>query len=62
MFNALRWRVLLSSMLLVVGVACFDEEDIPKFKFSADELLHMNFPPKSSNDLDLDPCKAGKYK
>ncbi|KAG5891255.1 hypothetical protein JTB14_019663 [Gonioctena quinquepunctata] len=32
-----------------------------KFKFTADELLAGNFPKKSSNDSDLDPCKAGEH-
>lgn len=32
----------------------------PIFKYTIEELLSNNFPKKSSNDLDLDPCKAGK--
>lgn len=30
------------------------------FKYTIDELLNSNFPKKITNDLDLDPCKAGK--
>lgn len=30
------------------------------FKYTIDELLTNNFPKKITNDLDLDPCKAGK--
>lgn len=30
------------------------------FKFTADELLNTVFPTTTTNDLDLDPCKAGK--
>jgi hypothetical protein len=29
-------------------------------KFTADELLCSIYPKKISNDVDLDPCKAGK--
>lgn len=32
------------------------------FKYTIEELLTSTFPKKTSNDLDLDPCKAGKLK
>lgn len=31
-------------------------------KYTAEELLTRRFPRKISQDVDLDPCKAGKYK
>lgn len=30
------------------------------FKFSIDELLNTVFPSSTTNDVYLDPCKAGK--
>lgn len=32
----------------------------PHFKYTVDELLSRIFPKKVSNDIYLDPCKAGK--
>lgn len=32
------------------------------FKYSIDELINTVFTKKISDDLDLDPCKAGKLK
>lgn len=32
-----------------------------KSKFTIDELLINTYAPKTSNDVDIDPCKAGKY-
>lgn len=29
--------------------------------FSVEQLLNSVFPTKVSSDIDLDPCKAGKY-
>lgn len=30
-------------------------------KYSIEQLLHMHVTPKVSNDIDMDPCKAGEY-
>lgn len=32
-----------------------------KFKYTIDELLHSHFDRKMSNDIDVDPCKAGGF-
>lgn len=32
----------------------------PHFKYTIDQLMTTVFPRKTSDDLDLDPCKAGK--
>lgn len=31
----------------------------PSFKYSVDDLLRTVFPKKTSDDIYLDPCKAG---
>lgn len=31
-----------------------------KFKYTVEELLHSHFDRKLSNDIDIDPCKAGE--
>lgn len=30
-------------------------------KYSIEQLLHMQVTPKVSNDIDMDPCKAGEF-
>lgn len=54
--------VFLVFALLVVTVALNsdDHRTRHKQKFTIDELLTTVFPKKTSDDLDLDPCKAGK--
>lgn len=32
-----------------------------RFKYTVDELLHAHFDRKVSNDIDIDPCKGGKF-
>lgn len=32
----------------------------PQFKYTVDQLLSSDFPTKISDDIYLDPCKAGK--
>ena len=50
-------RVLSSTVNQLSGVS---ERTERSFKYSIDELLTAVFPKKISEDLDLDPCKAGK--
>lgn len=48
--------------LIVHSAVVVKEERIDGtvYKYSVQELLNTVFPKKISNDLDLDPCKAGK--
>lgn len=37
-------------------------KEMPRFKYTADQLLTAEFPKKTSDDIFLDPCKSGKLK
>ncbi|CAH0558861.1 unnamed protein product [Brassicogethes aeneus] len=55
---------IVSFMCLLVIVNCFiSQHEITehKEKYTIDELLNTVFPKKTSNDLDMDPCKAGGF-
>lgn len=38
------------------------EQSEPNFKYTVDQLLGSDFPAKISDDIYMDPCKAGKDK
>lgn len=53
-------RVTMTILLCSLSeVSCKRREE--SHKFTIDELLSTSFAHKDSNDLGMDPCKAGKY-
>lgn len=59
------WCQIFVGLLLVNAVCCFSpsgnvtERHKQGFKWNSEELLTKRFPRKISQDVDLDPCKAG---
>lgn len=61
-----RVRVALVSVVLTVVICMVSEVASVKGReephsFTIDELLSAQFEHKHSNDLGMDPCKAGKF-
>lgn len=50
----------LGALILLTFVLVAIEAREEPHKFTIDELLSNNYENKESNDLGLDPCKAGK--
>lgn len=50
----------MAALVHVLAAAAAVVVDGASNKYAADELLCSVYPKKTSNDVDLDPCKAGK--
>lgn len=61
------WFKILIGLLLVNVGCCFSvtgnvtERHKQDFKWNSEELLTKRFPRRISQDVDLDPCKAGIF-
>lgn len=67
--NSMWWKLLLIVFCLQPSfyvVNCLSVHSAVRtertFKYTIDELLNNAFSKKVSNDVDLDPCKAGKQR
>lgn len=55
----LKTVLVLSVMVMKDQEHVYTEQLEPSFKYTVDQLLTTDFPKKTSDDIYLDPCKAG---
>lgn len=59
--------IILNNVFIVLSVTVSEEHENvwtqqsePSFKYTVEQLLVGDFPKRTSDDIYLDPCKAGK--